>query len=569
MKQFLITRIVVIPLLLVTLINLPLNAMENCSPETLALARSNATFDSNATTLSSIVDFLAPSIKNLPGGKNAFDTFKAHELLVKLPAADAKITRGHLVQLLRNLTFQPTFADLIALLERLDKTMPELAKFDVLADVADDHDNASAVYYALAQGYVTPNADGTFQLDTVAGPETVSAVLNLLVQHPTLPNDQVIPLLKKLLAENSSALARCAALCVYKTATNALAANDVPADLKQPIRHILDEIKNAKRPQGEPTIVAGNSPKTWIKSYPGAPFVREYTIESAKPNTDPVEIVQLTDTHYNLVNDRDFEDHHPAVMSTLEYRLWLRHGSSVPTIAKGLQYAYGSDQTVVTGDILDYLSWGCLELTARELFRHDTALLGCLGGHDVVRKMQGLIHDTDPLEERREILVRAWPHDISYKSRVLKDKVMVVLLDNGASKYRPDQVPQLERDIKLARENNWIILIFQHEAITTGRKEDQQILPIRRNDSRINDFYSKGIGRAGTDDVSMAVYNLIRTNGDVVRGIFCGHYHSDYYIEIPATYTGPDGQTVQTTIPQVISTATAYETGHVVVINVK
>ena len=54
------------------------------------------------------------------------------------------------------------------------------------------------------------------------------------------------------------------------------------------------------------------------------------------------------------------------------------------------------------------------------------------------------------------------------------------------------------------------------------------------------------------------------SNADIVKAVFCGHMHSDYYTEIIATYKDADGKTVDTVIPQYVHTGSIYDgTGHV------
>ena len=69
----------------------------------------------------------------------------------------------------------------------------------------------------------------------------------------------------------------------------------------------------------------------------------------------------------------------------------------------------------------------------------------------------------------------------------------------------------------------------------------------------------------GTGSATEQVYNLITNNGDIIKGVFNGHMHNDYYTEILAkTASGED-----TVIPQYTMTASIYEDGRAVKITVK
>ena len=59
-------------------------------------------------------------------------------------------------------------------------------------------------------------------------------------------------------------------------------------------------------------------------------------------------------------------------------------------------------------------------------------------------------------------------------------------------------------------------------------------------------------------------YNIIASNGDIIKGCFCGHMHADYYTEIQATT--PKGESV--TIPQIVLNGAPYNGGNVLKITV-
>ena len=83
---------------------------------------------------------------------------------------------------------------------------------------------------------------------------------------------------------------------------------------------------------------------------------------SSKKSGKPIRISHLTDLHFNFCNQDDIKENDPVLMSTYENREWLKNGSSVENALRTLKHAEGSDAIVITGDILDYLSYGCEEL---------------------------------------------------------------------------------------------------------------------------------------------------------------------------------------------------------------
>lgn len=310
--------------------------------------------------------------------------------------------------------------------------------------------------------------------------------------------------------------------------------------------------------------------RTWIyKLEDSGLIVRETVINSGHKDGNIVEIIQITDLHINYCNEDDMKDEELAY--TYQCRKWFADGGSIPAVQKVMEYAQNFDQTMVTGDTLDYLSQGAIELMYRHVWDKDPQALIALGGHDQLKQMQTGIKDKTPLEMRREVLQKNWKHDITYASKVLKDKVIVIALDNSNHKYVEEQATKLEADIQLAREKGYIILIFQHEPISTGNPEDTQFECIRKHDAKYFNFYDKCIGNDARDDkVTRRVYDMITGNADVIKGLFCGHLHSSYYSEVKGSFIDKNGIRRECAIPQPVLVSPVYDrcSGHVMKITV-
>lgn len=275
-----------------------------------------------------------------------------------------------------------------------------------------------------------------------------------------------------------------------------------------------------------------------------------------------IEIAQITDVHLNYCFPDALED--DEVLHTKQCRHWLSGGESARSIIKAMDVGEYCDQTVVTGDILDYLSAGAQYLTERLIFERDPKVICALGGHDATKEMETGEKDKLSEEEILAILKSFWIHDIFYYSKTLKDKVIVVGLNNGTSnRYFSHQIENLKKEIEKARKENKYILIFQHEPISTGKPEDcevEPIFPINSEKPRIENFYNTHMcGPGMKDDISKEMYRLITGNADVIKGIFCGHLHSSYYTEIKAfdPIAGND-----TYIPQIVALGNPYF-GHI------
>ncbi len=274
-------------------------------------------------------------------------------------------------------------------------------------------------------------------------------------------------------------------------------------------------------------------------------------------NGETVEIAQITDIHFNYCNAADQGD--PEVLYTKKCRKWNAGGACAIAAERAMACAACFDQTVVTGDTLDYLSCGAMELMQKYIFDADPQVLCCLGGHELTKQMETGRPDQLPLEERLAILQKFWRHDIHYAAKLIKNKVLAVAIDNSQSHYLDCQIGRLKKDIETAKEKGYIILLFQHEPISTQNPEDQTCRAIWAQYKTEYNFYDGAI--VGGDFANAAdrkVYQLITENADVVKGIFCGHLHSVFYNEIQASYTDAQGSH-KAVIPQYTLTSNAYE----------
>ncbi len=306
--------------------------------------------------------------------------------------------------------------------------------------------------------------------------------------------------------------------------------------------------------------------KGWVyRLGSGGIAVRETTIDSGRGG-DPVEIVQISDIHFNKLNEKDYEENNPVIMHMKDYRTLNKNGSSQRQAENCLKYASYFDQTVVTGDTIDYLTWGAIEMVQEVIWKNYPDTLVTLGNHDSVRTWthKGMVADKTTRESRYEILEQEWKHDIYYTSKVVGNKAMVIQMDNGSTYFHDSQVDKLEADIKTAKEKGYVILLFVHIPLSTGNKEDSQVSVIRGSDGAetVNlyqtacNVYSKP---------SSTIYKLITNNADVIKGVFCGHEHVDAYAEIQAKTS--DGQAA--VIPEYVLTGAFYQQGTVMKIKVK
>jgi hypothetical protein len=281
----------------------------------------------------------------------------------------------------------------------------------------------------------------------------------------------------------------------------------------------------------------------------------------------PLRIAHLTDPHFNYCNQKDIEENDPILMSTLENRKWLKSGSSVENAVKTLSHAKNADAIVITGDILDYLSYGCEELAKKYIFEPYPNLIAARGNHEAARKVQGKIAETMPFEEKEKRLKALWCNDISYSSTVIDERVMIIQMDNCSRKigFYENQIEPFKNDIEKARENGYIALLFFHVNIATDNENDEQVFANRIGDSSCKEMnLSKDGISEKNGDASKEICDIIRNSADVIMGCFCGHLHCDLYSEISAKTKSGESQT----IPQYILIGTPYGKGHLLNIEI-
>lgn len=292
--------------------------------------------------------------------------------------------------------------------------------------------------------------------------------------------------------------------------------------------------------------------------------VRDVVIDLGLDNQ--LEIVQLSDMHFNYLNATDYKVKNPTVLSTNDVRTFGKNASSVVKARKALDFARTADAVVLTGDTIDYLSYGGIELLYKEIWDVIPDAMVTMGNHEYLQRMQGVMPESLSAERRWEILRSVWKHDIDYTSKVVGGKVMLIQLNNGEGKFYASQKAMLEADIALARANGYAVLAFMHEPISTGNASDTNITAIRKDDgSASGNYYSGQVGGPNADAATKAICDIIAANGDIIKGVFNGHQHADYYSEILAkTASGAD-----TIIPQYTLSGCIYGNGNALKITVK
>ena len=301
--------------------------------------------------------------------------------------------------------------------------------------------------------------------------------------------------------------------------------------------------------------VSSNDKFKFYKLEKTGQIICEYFLEVGLKNGE-INIAQITDVHLNYCLEDELEDE--EVNYTKKCRTWLADGESVISLKKAMDVASYFDQTVFTGDILDYLSNGAKILVQKHIFEQDPEVICTIGSHDITKQMQTGLENKLSEEKRFGIIQDFWIHNIYYTSKIINDEVIIVGLNTAFNKYYPSQIEKLMYDIEYARKEDKYILIFQHDPICTGNPDDIDVKPmlsVSLSNSKHRNFYDGCIGNLSDNNMATReIYQLITNSADVIKGIFCGHFHSCFYTEVKAF----DKKGVQTVIPQINALGNPY-----------
>lgn len=316
--------------------------------------------------------------------------------------------------------------------------------------------------------------------------------------------------------------------------------------------------------------------KTWMYQLGDGVMVREVVVDSGTGG-DAVEIGVISDTHFSYCNEEDLKD--PVLASNWEVRNYFKYPTTQEPLLNSIEFAGFMDQIVLTGDAIDYLAKGSIDLLNKYLWDIYPETLIPLGNHEPEKKMTGKVPNTTTLEQRYAELQRYWKHDIYYTEKILKndngtEKVMLIQIDNDREHFWDHEIPLLEASIAKARQKNIPILMFAHVPLNTRNPDDAVVTTIHSNEygKTTENFFNKSnfIGNRGSSDTAAdnAIYDLITKNADIIKGFYAGHWHMEFYTEIwGKNADGTDNKNL--VIPQYVVTTSTGDKGHALRITVK
>lgn len=301
--------------------------------------------------------------------------------------------------------------------------------------------------------------------------------------------------------------------------------------------------------------------------------IRDIVIDTGIVGFEETDICYITDPHFNYINQTDISEGMASTRASYRGRTWRRKGESIVSAVEAVNFASSFDKIIMGGDSVDYLSEGGLMLTSRIFAERsvNNNVMMVLGNHEGTELCDEDIDIGEMLttQQHYDFYQKKWSNNVYYSSDILKssegkEQVMIIGLDNSLVRYWKSQLEPLQKDLDYARKNNIPVLIFQHLPMLTMNPAEQNYGFVMSEDNSYfaNDtipnqsanYYTdmtknyNFLGHANSDEDTLNVYNLIRENADIIKGIFHGHLHSNTYTEVVGV--DEDGQSNDYRIPQ-------------------
>ena len=286
-------------------------------------------------------------------------------------------------------------------------------------------------------------------------------------------------------------------------------------------------------------------------------------------------ILLLTDTHFAGINEMDEAEAYPCVIESVKKRGGFDVERTRANLDRIMRFSAEFDKVAVLGDFTDYLTHGAHEIYKNTVLDKRADTVTVIGNHDLTRCAGHRMADETSRESRKAIVSSVIPNDISYYKEPLGKRYLGIFMDNTERRYSNEQLKKLTADIEYARKNSIGVIIFQHEPLCTHMEADKKTKAIYVvSEWCYNAAYNfcDGKDKIGTDkddEITAAVYSLITGSADVIRALFCGHWHNPAYTEILATYTDGEGNCHKCNIPQYVVGSAAYLDGFATALTLK
>ncbi len=235
-----------------------------------------------------------------------------------------------------------------------------------------------------------------------------------------------------------------------------------------------------------------------------------------KPNTihlhfgleKPVRILQLTDVHFSLADERDGEEmmeHAAARRNTFFKEAGYPERDPVGYLEDAMEYAKNFDCTVITGDVLDFMTYANFEEAHRVLAGKD--YMFCAGNHEFCPRV-GVPDSFLRKEERIDEIQSYFRGNMVFESRIVGG-INIIAMDNSYYTWTEEQLELLKAEVA----RGLPCIIFCHSPLTCAHLD---------HNPPHKDLHASDEVVATTRKVTKYLIEE-----PAVKAVFSGHYHNN------------------------------------------
>ena len=229
----------------------------------------------------------------------------------------------------------------------------------------------------------------------------------------------------------------------------------------------------------------------------------------------PVKLLQLTDVHLSLSDERNKEEMIPYAAG--RRNTFFQEGERperdpIGYLQEAMEYAKNFDCTVITGDLVDFNTYKNYDVAKEILAGKD--YLFCAGNHEFTPKPG--IDSYELKANTAEYIQSHFRGNMFFESRIVGG-VNIVALDNGYGTYTKDQLEKLKAEIQ----KGFPILIFCH-------------VPLHKGMLAAENYNREGHLRLGATEENVdeifavsAEITTLMAKEPLIKAFFTGHGHSN------------------------------------------
>ena len=220
----------------------------------------------------------------------------------------------------------------------------------------------------------------------------------------------------------------------------------------------------------------------------------------------PVRILHMTDVHLSLADDVDgdgMKEHARERRREFVKEASYPERDPVGYFEEAMEYSKNFDCTVITGDVIDFISHANCQTAKKILVGKD--YMFCAGNHEFCPKV-GVSDSFARKEERMNEIQSLFRGDMIFESRIVGG-VNVIAIDNGYYTWTEQQLEKLKFEVA----RGLPCILFTHVPLNFKHMRHEP----SHNDLGVSDEYRGFI---------LSVNDYI-INEPIIKAVFSGHTH--------------------------------------------